>query len=74
MRTTKINRETDVLENQIQLDRDLDELNMSALHRQYMTAAANALSLLSPIPVMVKHIGEYRKYPEGLEFPVTEVP
>lgn len=46
MRTTKINRETDVLENQIQLDGDLDALNMSTLHRQYITAAANAASLL----------------------------
>lgn len=46
MRTTKINRETDVLENQIQLDGDLDALNTSALHRQYITATANALSLL----------------------------
>lgn len=46
MRTTKINRETDALENQIQLDGDLDALNTSALHRQYITAAANALSLL----------------------------
>ena len=46
MRTTKINRETDVLENQIQLDGDLDALNTSALHGQCITAAANALSLL----------------------------
>lgn len=44
--TTKINRETDVLENQIQLDGDLDALNTSTPPGQYMTATANALSLL----------------------------
>lgn len=79
MRTTKINRDTDVLENQIQLGGDLDALNTSAPHEQYITATENAWSLLFTSPSLSSSChGETRrktaKVPKSLRSPSHSSP
>lgn len=69
MKTTKINRKTDVLGNQIQLDGDLDALITSAMHRQYITAQQIhtihcSQTYLFPTPVTEKPAGKHQKCPK----------
>lgn len=71
---TMINRKTDVLENQIQLDGDLDALIMSAVHRQCITAQQIhavhcSLTYLSPTPVMERPAGKRQKCPKESQSP-----
>lgn len=79
-KTTKINRKTDVLENQIQLDGDLDALITSAVHRQCIRAQQMhpvhcSQTHLAPAAVMERPAGKHQKCPkesQSLESPKGE--
>lgn len=69
MKSTKINRKTDVPKKQIQLDGDLDALITSAVHCEYITAQQIhpvhcSQTCLSPVPAMERPAGKHHKCPE----------